>query len=162
VAILNQHSSLIEILLRQTTIDLKIKNNSGQTPFATALMHKNNNATCLILKKDPNAAEQVNKKNNLKKKKLSNDYIDKLYFKVDNKGRNFLHIAVQNSDIETVLSLISVNVNINSRVKDNQSKTGLHLAAEAGSEMIIRNLVRIAKEILHTIFILSFVLIKSY
>ena len=59
MAILNQHSSLIEILLRQTTIDLKIKNNAGQTPFATALMHKNNNATCLILKKDPNAAEQV-------------------------------------------------------------------------------------------------------
>ena len=82
-----------------------------------------------------------------KKKRLSNNYIDKLYFdKVDNKGRNFLHIAVQNSDIETVLSLISVNVNINSRVKDSQSKTGLHLAAEAGSEMIIRNLVSISQK----------------
>ena len=81
-------------------------------------MRKNNNASSLILKKEPNAAEQT-----------------------DNKGRNFLHVAVTNSDIETVLSLISVNVNINSRVKDNQAKTALHLAAEAGSEMILRNLL---------------------
>ena len=46
-----------------------------------------------------------------------------------------------NSDIETVLSLISVNVNVNSRVKDSQAKTALHIAAEVGCEMIIRNLV---------------------
>ncbi len=59
VAILNQHSEIIEILLKQPNIDLRIKNNVGQTPFATALMRKNNNATCLILKRDPTAAEQV-------------------------------------------------------------------------------------------------------
>lgn len=35
VAILNQHSTIIEILLRQPNIDLTIKNNAGQTPFAT-------------------------------------------------------------------------------------------------------------------------------
>jgi ankyrin repeat protein len=59
MAILNQHPSIIEILLRQADIDLKIRNNAGQTPFATALMRKNNNATSLILLKDPKAAEQV-------------------------------------------------------------------------------------------------------
>ncbi len=50
-------------------------------------------------------------------------------------------MAVINSDIETVLSLMSVNVNVNSRIQDSQGKTPLHLAAEAGSEMILRNLV---------------------
>lgn len=118
VAILNQHSEIIDILLKQPNIDLKVRNNAGQSPFATALLRKNNNATCLILKREPNAAEQT-----------------------DNKGRNFLHIAVANADIETVLSLISVNVNVNSRVQDNLGKTGLHLAVEVGSEMIIRNLI---------------------
>ena len=59
LAIQNQHPSIIEILLRQKDIDLKLKNNSGQSPFATALQRKNNNATSLILKKEPNAAEQV-------------------------------------------------------------------------------------------------------
>jgi ankyrin repeat protein len=59
VAILNQHSNITEILLSQPNIDLKMKNNAGQTAFAAALMCKNNNVTRLILKKEPNAAEQV-------------------------------------------------------------------------------------------------------
>lgn len=54
-----------------------------------------------------------------------------------------MHLAVINSDIETVLSLLSVNVNLNSRVQDSQAKTPLHLAVEAGSEIIVRNLVSI-------------------
>lgn len=46
-----------------------------------------------------------------------------------------------NSDIETVLSLLSVNVNVNSRIQDSSGKTPLHLAVETGSEMIVRNLL---------------------
>lgn len=61
---------------------------------------------------------------------------------IDNKGRNFLHIAVQNSDIESVLFLISVQANVNSRVQDSSKLTPLHLAVQAGSEIIVRNLVR--------------------
>lgn len=60
---------------------------------------------------------------------------------VDNKGRNFLHLAVQNSDIESVLFLISVQANVNSRVQDAAKLTPLHLAVQAGSEIIVRNLV---------------------
>ncbi|CAF0854297.1 unnamed protein product [Brachionus calyciflorus] len=118
LAILNQHPALIEILLRQANIDLKIKNSSGQSPFAAALLRKNIQATSLILRKEPRAAEQT-----------------------DNKGKNFLHLAVLDGDIETVLSLISVNVNVNSRVQDNLGKTALHLAVESGFEMIVRNLL---------------------
>jgi hypothetical protein len=50
-------------------------------------------------------------------------------------------LAVLDSDIETVLSLLSVNVSVKSRVKDGQQRTALHLAVEVGSEMIVRNLV---------------------
>ena len=53
-----------------------------------------------------------------------------------------MHLAVLSSDIETVLALLSVSVNVNSRVQDSQGKTGLHLACETGNEMIVRNLVR--------------------
>ena len=59
VAVLNQHTAIIEILLRQPNVDLRAKNLAGQTPFATALIRKNNHASSLILKKDPAAAEQV-------------------------------------------------------------------------------------------------------
>ena len=52
-------------------------------------------------------------------------------------------MAVINSDIETVLALLSVNVNVNSRVQDSVAKTSLQLACEAGNEMVVRNLVRI-------------------
>ena len=62
---------------------------------------------------------------------------------VDNKGRNFLHVAVQNSDIESVLFLISVQANVNSRVQDAAKLTPLHLAVQAGSEIIVRNLVHL-------------------
>lgn len=43
--------------------------------------------------------------------------------------------------METVLSLLSVNVNVNSRVQDAHAKTPLHLAVESGNEMILRNLI---------------------
>lgn len=66
---------------------------------------------------------------------------------MDNKGRNFLHVAVQNSDIESVLFLISVQANVNSRVQDASKLTPLHLAVQAGSEIIVRNLVRAASSV---------------
>lgn len=68
---------------------------------------------------------------------------------MDNKGRNFLHVAVQNSDIESVLFLISVQANVNSRVQDASKLTPLHLAVQAGSEIIVRNLVSVAEMLLH-------------
>jgi len=59
----------------------------------------------------------------------------------DIKGRNFLHIAVQKADLEAVLFLLSVCVNVNSRVHDSAQMTPLHLAVVSGNEMIVRNLV---------------------
>lgn len=53
-------------------------------------------------------------------------------------------MAVQNSDIESVLFLISVQANVNSRVQDASKLTPLHLAVQAGSEIIVRNLVSAA------------------
>lgn len=114
------------------------------TPFACAMTHKNNKAAEAIIKREPGAAEQVL----LKLEVLSRHGLPfPFHFKllsphqVDNKGRNFLHVAVQNSDIESVLFLISVQANVNSRVQDAAKLTPLHLAVQAGSEIIVRNLV---------------------
>ncbi|TSY98082.1 Rabankyrin-5 [Bagarius yarrelli] len=118
VAISNQHSVIIQLLISHPDIRLNLRDRQGTTPFACAMTHKNNKAAEAILKREPGAAEQV-----------------------DNKGRNFLHIAVQNSDIESVLFLISVQANVNSRVQDTAKLTPLHLAVQAGSEIIVRNLL---------------------
>ncbi|KAK7925651.1 hypothetical protein WMY93_007961 [Mugilogobius chulae] len=117
-AISNQHNVIIQLLISHPDIRLTIRDRQGMTPFACAMTFKNNKAAEAILKREPGAAEQV-----------------------DNKGRNFLHVAVQNSDIESVLFLISVQANVNSRVQDAAKLTPLHLAVQAGSEIIVRNLL---------------------
>ncbi|KAJ7308916.1 hypothetical protein JRQ81_008193 [Phrynocephalus forsythii] len=118
VAIINQHGVIIQLMISHPDIQLNLRDRQGLTPFACAMTYKNNKAAESILKREPGAAEQV-----------------------DNKGRNFLHVAVQNSDIESVLFLISVQANVNSRVQDASKLTPLHLAVQAGSEIIVRNLL---------------------
>ncbi|XP_030078126.1 rabankyrin-5 isoform X1 [Microcaecilia unicolor] len=118
VAISNQHRVIIQLLISHPEIKLSVRDRQGMTPFACAMTYKNNKAAEAILKREPGAAEQM-----------------------DNKGRNFLHVAVQNSDIESVLFLISVQANVNSRVQDASKLTPLHLAVQAGSEIIVRNLL---------------------
>jgi hypothetical protein len=46
-------------LVKHPDTDLKIKNTSGQTPFAIGLLKKNNKAASAILHREPKAAEQV-------------------------------------------------------------------------------------------------------
>lgn len=118
VAIINQHPAIISLLLSHPNLDLDIRDKYGSTAFATAMTIKNNRAAQAILDRCPNSAE-----------------------KPDGKGRNFLHVAIQKGDFESVLFLISVNVNIHSRVQDASKVTPLHLAVEVGSEMIVRNLL---------------------
>ena len=59
----------------------------------------------------------------------------------DNKGRNFLHMAIQKGDIESILFLLSIHVDVNSRVQDVNQTTPLHLAARTGNEMLVRSLI---------------------
>ncbi|XP_021369516.1 rabankyrin-5-like isoform X1 [Mizuhopecten yessoensis] len=118
IAIENQHPVIISLLLSHPSLDLTVRDKQGFTPFAAAMTTKNNKAAQAILNRESTAAEQV-----------------------DNRGRNFLHTAIQKSDIESVLFLISVHANVNSRVQDSQQLTPLHLAVTAGSEIIVRNLL---------------------
>ncbi|XP_048482111.1 rabankyrin-5 [Plutella xylostella] len=118
IAIENQHAGIISLVLSQPGLDLSIRDNRGVTPFAAALLAKNNKAAEAVLEKNPNAAEQV-----------------------DKKGRNFLHVAIQNNDMESVMFLLSVEVDVNSRVQDASLTPPLHLAAAGGDEALVRSLL---------------------
>ncbi|XP_061389135.1 rabankyrin-5 [Musca vetustissima] len=118
VAIENQHEEIISILLCHPGIDLKIRDKHGNTPFATALTKRNHRAAQRILDRLPNAAEQM-----------------------DSRGRNFLHLAIMKDDLESVLFLLAIQVDVNSRVHDANQSTPLHLAAASRNEMITRNLI---------------------
>ncbi|XP_055604737.1 rabankyrin-5 [Uranotaenia lowii] len=118
IAIENHHEEIIGILLCHPGIDLKIRDKSGNTPFAAALQYRNNKAAQNILERLPNAAEQM-----------------------DQRGRNFLHLAIMRDDLESVLFLLSIHVDVNSRVHDVNQTPPLHLAAASEKEMLIRNLI---------------------
>ncbi|XP_064544438.1 rabankyrin-5 isoform X1 [Drosophila montana] len=118
IAIENQHEDIINILLCHPGIDLKLRDKSGLTPFATALASRNHKAAQRILERLPNAAEIM-----------------------DQRGRNFLHVAILKDDLESVLFLLAIQVDVNSRVHDAYQTTPLHLAAASKNEMIIRNLI---------------------
>lgn len=83
IAIENHHKTIIRLLLCHPSIDLKCRDKSGLTPFATALSVRNDKAAQQILEKFPTAAEQM-----------------------DQRGRNFLHIAIMKDDLESVLFLL--------------------------------------------------------
>jgi len=59
----------------------------------------------------------------------------------DSKGRNFLHVAIQKGDAESVLFLLSIQVDVNSRVNDAKQTPPLHLAAALGDETLVRSLM---------------------
>ncbi len=80
------------------------------TPFAAAMTHKNNRAAQKILELEPQAAEQH-----------------------DARGRNFLHSSVMRADLESVLFLLSVSVDVNSRTQDANLLTPLFLAVQVRS-----------------------------
>ncbi|CAG5076747.1 Similar to Ankfy1: Rabankyrin-5 (Mus musculus) [Cotesia congregata] len=118
IAIQNQHAEIIALLLCHPNLDLSLRDKKGLSPFATALTVRNNKAAQAILEKLPSAAEQF-----------------------DNKGRNFLHMAIQKGDMESILFLLSIQVDVNSRVQDVTQTPPLHLAVGSGNEMLVRSLI---------------------
>ena len=59
VSIINQHINIISLLIAAANLDLSIRNKQNQTPFACSIVSKNNEAANRILKREPNAADQV-------------------------------------------------------------------------------------------------------
>lgn len=118
IAITSKHPIVIRLLLSHPELNMNVTDRSGQTPFAVALRTRDHEAAAAILSREPGAAEQF-----------------------DSKGRNFLHSAIHNVDVETVLFLIGVSANVNSRIQDSSNRTPLHLAVNAGSEILVRHLL---------------------
>uniref|UniRef100_A0A8D8RKA9 Rabankyrin-5 n=2 Tax=Cacopsylla melanoneura TaxID=428564 RepID=A0A8D8RKA9_9HEMI len=118
IAISNGHPTLINLLLLHPDIDLSLRDRTGASPFHTALSVRNNEAARRILELNSAAAEQF-----------------------DSRGKNFLHLAIQKGDIESVLFLLSVSVDVNSRVQDSTQNTPLHLAATQPNDLLVRNLL---------------------
>ncbi len=73
---------------------------------------------------------------------LTRTLIIALIPQVDARGQNFLHQSVLAQDVEAVIFLLSVRVDVNSKVQNPTLNTPLHFAVKGGSELLVRNLVR--------------------
>lgn len=62
-------------------------------------------------------------------------------FQFDSKGQNFLHLAIKKGDIESALFLLTVRVDVNSRVQDPMLTPPIHLAARYCNETLVRSLI---------------------
>ncbi|KAL7672268.1 hypothetical protein ACOME3_007159 [Neoechinorhynchus agilis] len=114
----NHQNVIVCLLLKVPQLKLDIENSKGLIPFAVALQCRNEKAIPMILKRDPKMAE-----------------------KFDQHGYNFLHRSIVLSDLESVLFLISSGVNLNSKTRDSRKLAPIHIVAQTGSELIIRNLI---------------------
>jgi ankyrin repeat protein len=67
-------------------------------------------------------------------------------------------MAIQKNDVESVLFLLSIHVDVNSRVQDATQTPPLHLAAASGSEMLVRSLLlagaRVSQINLHLLMVI--------
>ena len=118
VAVYNHQEAILRRLLQTPNVSLSLRDRRSLTPFATAMSAKNNKAAHAILERQPTVAHQV-----------------------DGKGYNFLHTAVKNGDLEAVLFLIGAQMDVNILTADSDALSPIHLAAAAGHEMILRNLL---------------------
>ena len=117
-AIESGHQGIINMLLGCPDINLQARDRAGLSPFSTAMTHKNNAAAKVILELEPGAAEQP-----------------------DSRGKNFLHTAIIKCDLESLLFLISINVNVHSKTTDSHKLAPLLLAVQVANEMMVRNLL---------------------
>ncbi|XP_047142037.1 rabankyrin-5 isoform X3 [Hydra vulgaris] len=118
IAIAAKNPIITRILLSHPDMNFYIKDTQGQTPFIVAMNCRDNDASTAILAREPYAAEQF-----------------------DNKGRNYLHKAIMNKDVDVILFLISIEVNVNSVIMDGSQRTPLHLAVPTGNEIVVRHLI---------------------
>lgn len=76
-----------------------------------------------------------------------------------------MHVAIQRGDIESVLFLLSINVDVNSRVQNELQTTPLHLAAATGNETLVRSIILAGARVrsyLHLMFYSIFFYIYNY
>ncbi|KAI1731590.1 ankyrin repeats (3 copies) domain-containing protein [Ditylenchus destructor] len=119
VAVIEKDQVTLELLLSHPdTSALSVRDRYGQTPLALAMKNRYNHAAEAICRRLPHAAVQVN-----------------------GSGENLLHCAVKASDLESVLFLLGLQVDVNIPTQDQEKMTALHICAQTGSELIMRNLL---------------------
>ncbi|VDN20511.1 unnamed protein product [Gongylonema pulchrum] len=114
-----QNSAILNVILSNCNPSLLlVVDRNGNTPLHLAWMAKNYPIADALIKKAPDLVTQF-----------------------DRDGDTLLHKAVKTADLEWILFLISANSDVNSPTRNPSHLTALHISAQSGSEIIMRNLV---------------------
>ncbi|PWA58208.1 ankyrin repeat-containing protein [Artemisia annua] len=143
-------SECIKYLLREE-IDQKIRDEHGWTPLRYAVHHNNASATAELVDADPSIVNQIMKEDGINTFAVhiaaSQGYCETLKVLmthcpgcselVDEKGKNILHVAVENKKTE-VIELIYQDESYTSLVneKDKDGNTPMHLLMVSDLEMM--------------------------
>ncbi|MFH4980683.1 hypothetical protein AB6A40_007392 [Gnathostoma spinigerum] len=119
IAIKEENSDMIDSLLSQCDTSVFLaKDRHGLNCFALAIQKRNDRAVRLIAERSP-----------------------QVYLQTNRSGENLLHMAVRAADLESVLLLLGMQVDVNICVNNSMRTTALHICAQSGNEMIMRNLI---------------------
>ncbi|XP_036078100.1 rabankyrin-5 isoform X6 [Rousettus aegyptiacus] len=152
VAISNQHSVIIQLLISHPDIHLNVRDRQGLTPFACAMTYKNNKAAEAILKRESGAAEQLlagAKVNELTKHRqtalhlaaqqdlpticsvLLENGVD--FAAVDENGNNALHLAVMHGRLNNIRVLLT-ECSVDAEAFNLRGQSPLHILGQYGKE----------------------------
>uniref|UniRef100_A0A8R1TK98 FYVE-type domain-containing protein n=1 Tax=Onchocerca volvulus TaxID=6282 RepID=A0A8R1TK98_ONCVO len=119
LAVYKQNMTILNELLSNCNSGLLLNTDFyGSTPLDVAIETRNYLAAETLIKKAPNLITQV-----------------------DKNGEMLLHKTVRAVDLEWVLFLISTNFDVNTCIQNESRVTALHLCAQYGNEIIMRNLI---------------------
>ncbi|VDN18616.1 unnamed protein product [Gongylonema pulchrum] len=119
LAVQMQNSAILNVILSNCNPSLLlVVDRNGNTPLHLAWMAKSYPIADALIKKAPDLVTQF-----------------------DRDGDTLLHKAVKTADLEWILFLISANSDVNSPTHNASHLTALHISAQSGSEIIMRNLI---------------------
>ncbi|OZC12476.1 hypothetical protein X798_00107 [Onchocerca flexuosa] len=119
LAVYKQNMTILNELLSNCNSGLLLDTDfHDNTPLDVAIETRNYLAAETLIKKAPNLITQV-----------------------DKNGEMLLHKTVRAVDLEWVLFLISTNFDVNTCTQNDLCVTALHLCAQYGNEIIMRNLI---------------------
>ncbi|VDK60661.1 unnamed protein product [Anisakis simplex] len=136
----------IDLNLTDAAIFLIQKDRYGASALGLAMQKRYNQAAEAIVQKAPHAVMQKSDSFDLSFRRSIKFFIVHS-LQMNGSGENLLHSAVRSGDLESVLFLLALQIDVNVLTQDASRVTALHLCAQTGSEMILRNLILAGAEV---------------
>uniref|UniRef100_A0A158R5E8 ANK_REP_REGION domain-containing protein n=1 Tax=Syphacia muris TaxID=451379 RepID=A0A158R5E8_9BILA len=119
VAVQKKYDKLLKLILKSSDVSsLLLRDRYGASPLVVAMQERNSSAAEAIAIAAPCTVMQFN-----------------------GAGESLLHAMVKSADLESVLFLLTLNFDVNVTTQNASRVTALHMCAESGNGIVMRNLI---------------------